>query len=750
MKFGETSRMPGCTTISDQYAPLTSTTDTFGNEVSYEYAPAVLGECRLAKITWGQHANPAIAPSFAQVVLGWEEMPACMGIPIGAQQDYRTGQRIVTGASRLVTVTATAFSPGMPGAPVHTRQITLVYDPTTENCNGPHAPLRMLRSIQESAWGTDAPRVDLPAMTFEYGDPTTTLTTPSPQTLPSSPWGLDPMPHNLAWGYRRTDDRPATIEGMLLDVDGDGLQDRLVNDSIDPATRAISSCRAKWYKNRGPDPITGNVTFSGTVSGTIDLPRLKWRGGDSYPPGGAPFANRAFPDREGCSLNGQITSFENSDDAPGQCHNGPLCASGGFCPGGTPCPTAPGGGPQDDRYRTFLAYRWLDVDADGLTDLVAAAHGDIDAYDIEIGSLPAYFPGEPAMPGIPEHGTWPPCPGEPVDRCKDLGRCLDGARDNCGSGLCLMDWTQVNSCVSTAPAKECFAVIAKTNTDPPPMASPPMHRAPYTRCEGLYPWLIYKNRGNGVFDTVPTVKYQPVPLESDTGDSNFSGPMIGAQHHGILDFDGDGVLDGVVRSIVVGDTANVWQVWLGDGAGGFLPKRYLVPTRPRPHNGISAMDSTTFFGARVQKLGGAIRRERGWPRRPLDDESRHRQREHRDLRRRAASGHREARAPRPSGRSTRHRCRSSRPAATRRSRSRIPRRRSSAPPRSSPGRPRARTASSMSMATAGSMSSRRCRPRPSTSTSVGSSARSGCRIQATTAGAGGSRWRTMKATSMTR
>ena len=62
------------------------------------------------------------------------------------------------------------------------------------------------------------------------------------------------------------------------------------------------------------------------------------------------------------------------------------------------------GGPASADYRTYLAYRWLDVDGDGLPDLVAAVHGDIDAYDIERGNRVNYSGGEPGISGIPAAG----------------------------------------------------------------------------------------------------------------------------------------------------------------------------------------------------------------------------------------------------------------------------------------------------------------------------------------------------------
>ena len=37
---------------------------------------------------------------------------------------------------------------------------------------------------------------------------------------------------NLAWGYRRLDDRWPSVEAMFLDIDGDGLLDRVTNASV--------------------------------------------------------------------------------------------------------------------------------------------------------------------------------------------------------------------------------------------------------------------------------------------------------------------------------------------------------------------------------------------------------------------------------------------------------------------------------------------------------------------------------------
>lgn len=106
-------------------------------------------------------------------------------------------------------------------------------------------------------------------------------------------------------------------------------------------------------------------------------------------------------------------------------------------------------------------------------------------------------------------------------------------------------------------------------------------RKPYTRCEGLYPWFIYKNLGQGDFASTPTIKYQPIPLESDAGDANLTGRRIASQRHAVMDFDGDGILDAVVRpQVAQGETPPRWLfVWTGDGTGGFSSTKHLFYTR---------------------------------------------------------------------------------------------------------------------------------------------------------------------------
>ncbi len=76
-KFGEAANMPGCY-VSDQYAPLTSVVDLFGNEIRYEYEVGVPGECRLKRITWGQSTTIPM-PVFARVEFQYDLRGTCNG-----------------------------------------------------------------------------------------------------------------------------------------------------------------------------------------------------------------------------------------------------------------------------------------------------------------------------------------------------------------------------------------------------------------------------------------------------------------------------------------------------------------------------------------------------------------------------------------------------------------------------------------------------------------------------------------------
>lgn len=611
--FGAAAHGDGCV-FTDQYAPLTELVDAYGNAVSYFYEEGVDDECVLDRIEWGHNANAQITTAFAKVELQYTRaLGTCGGLIPNTQIDFRTGVRVVSGASRLDKIVAYAIDQAT-GAALHTREVSLDYDSNAATCGNAHAPLRLLTSIQERAWGTDAPLAELPPITFEYNGAAVSLVTPSTTPGGPPPWfGLSSQPPgqtgvtgHLGWGYRRTNGRPPSVEAMFLDLDGDGLLDYLVNNSIQ--NNAIGECSALWFRNRGADSA-GWPQFDATGR-SIWLPRLKWRGNQPDPSlpaavPGSPTAHRGSPYFESCSLAGQLTAFQNSTNTwpanlchgssalPCQADSNPLTDETFCYPGGTQCPTGAGG--TNPIQHTNLAYRWMDMDGDALPDLVAAAHGNIEWYDLGVGSLPNHWSGEPTISGIPAHNAWPACPGasEAPEQCKALGDCLDiEDAQNCdGSGPCSTDYTDVINCLASAPTESCAGMMFKTPGNVPPSSQDPYGQAqpptpkPYSRCEGLYPWLIYRNQGNGVFATTPIIKYQPVPLESESGDSSFGGPGIASTNHAIQDFDGDGILDAILRPVEAWNSPNVWFVWLGDGTGGFGPKRYVIPTRRGDANG---------------------------------------------------------------------------------------------------------------------------------------------------------------------
>ncbi len=619
--FGEASQTPGCTHVSENFAPLTSEVDGFGNQVRYLYGSGVADECRIVSITWGQNTAASVG-AFAQVDFGYtSDVPTCWGVPPGAQRDFRSGEMIVTGASKLLTITATAFAPGgSPAGAVHTRQIALGYDATQEACTLQHAPIKLLTSITESAWGVDSPLVTLPPKTFAYNPATTTLADPPGDPHPNPNW-KDARPWNLAWGIRHNDERGPTVEAMMLDIDGDGLQDRLYSTSVNGEGRTFE-CTAAWQRNTGLD-ANRNPVFDQTAR-PISLPRLKWRGAGTSTSAGSAEADRGMEPggwMEGCSLNGQATAFRNSNQAFNLCHDFSSCQTptdpdddGAYCnvtapSKGTACP--PGGsgagGPTPDSagYRTYLNYRWLDVDSDGLVDLVAAVNGSISVYDIEKGNRVGFDQGEPSISGIPGFGVpgtagaWPPCPGTgTVNTCFDMN--VDGGQTCTGTGPCTTNWGGILSALGSSGTHHvgCAKVIANQGPIGPGQCGVTggcggggngSTRAPYERCQGLYPWFIYKNNGNGSFASTPLVKYQPVPLESDNGDSSIGGPGIASTNHAVLDFDGDGALDGVVHfdAGYSGGNANGYQVWLGDRTGQIGPKMYYFPTRARTESQLS-------------------------------------------------------------------------------------------------------------------------------------------------------------------
>src|SRR5712692_7899371 len=112
-----------------------------------------------------------------------------------------------------------------PAAPEHQRVISLAYSSADTSCSAAHAAFRSLSSIQESAWGPDSPRVDLPPVSFIYGASMASANRYYPPRVFATtplPWGSTSAatPFNLGFGFRFRDNKWPTVEAMMLDVDG--------------------------------------------------------------------------------------------------------------------------------------------------------------------------------------------------------------------------------------------------------------------------------------------------------------------------------------------------------------------------------------------------------------------------------------------------------------------------------------------------------------------------------------------------
>jgi hypothetical protein len=291
---------------------------------------------------------------------------------------------------------------------------------------------------------------------------------------------------------------------------------------------SVVACGVRWERN------TGNLTFAAPVH--IIMPTLKWADPDRDSNVNAAYDGGAHANvvqstnawentiqvPEGCALNYQLTWFANSRFTQRSCNpDGSSCPSpSGVCSNGNDCTSS-------SLAPTYLAFRWMDVNGDGLIDLVASvAQGGQSTYDLLQGNGLVF-------------GSQPP--GEP---------------DTFG--------------------------FSRAFPCPAGLASPV---GTYTMCGGRAPWFIYLNHGNATFGLAQngflappwpnTIAFQPMALETADGDpaggSTLLGGPMGAQQ-GSLDVDADGLIDGVFG----GGNASAWGVARNTGTGG-VRGHHLVP-----------------------------------------------------------------------------------------------------------------------------------------------------------------------------
>ncbi len=597
--FGDSSHLES--TNAYYYAPLTRTVDRFSNVVGYHWKRVANGaELVLDHVSYGANTDASL-PDHARVRFEWTPSPTCTGtdLPVGASVDMKLNGR-VSGSQTLVALHVEISE--TPSSWREVRRYALGYDTTALNdCNGLAAPLRLLTSIQEIGVPAAGNLYPLPAITFGYG--------PRQRQLSNSKsFGFNlqgnQLPGNvLTWGARFSGTTWPTVEAMLLDLDGDGRQDRLYMDN------SGGQCTARWQKNQG--------TFFEAVTGTFALPTIPWKGGTPNPLAG-----------EGCSLAGQRSMRENRIPPSEPPHIAPACGPTG----------------------SYLAYRFTDVQNDGLPDLVAALHFDHRYYSPVRENL-ALFPGS-----IP---SCTPSPGE----CPVLSPACMAATEQCNAEReCDFDEAQVEQCLAAATGQPCggmmFAQCEYTeegcdiyidcNEEPdhdacwyestwweqdppdvtidPPLGGDPnfpradicsIQQMPFQTC-GKYVWWIWDNLGNGAFAPQARTILSPVPLDADTGDSSLGSGTRGwsSSLHAITDVDGDGFQDAVVRACypdlleVSCIPQNWWLVFRGDGQGGFSeapngwPYIWVVPNGARP--GTSETGSYGPSSERWMKSPGAM------------------------------------------------------------------------------------------------------------------------------------------------
>jgi hypothetical protein len=306
---------------------------------------------------------------------------------------------------------------------------------------------------------------------------------------------------------------------------------------------ADGRCTARWQKNLG--------NGFDSIGQMINLPTIPWREG-------------TFPNvlaGEGCSLTGQRSMRENRTPPSPPPHIEAACGPTG----------------------SYLAYRFTDVQNDGLPDLVAAMHFDY-RYYTWVDEDPALFPGS-----VP---SCTPSPGE----CPVLSLACMTAAEHCDERECDFDAEQVEQCLAAAPSQPCGVMMSGNweceptnpdnscecddqgnctvyincntqpeheacfyedyweqdppdipNLDPPLGGDPNFPRAnfcsiqqqPFEKC-GKYVWWIWDNLGNGAFANQARTILSPVPLEADTGDSSLGSGTWGwsSRLHAITDLDG--------------------------------------------------------------------------------------------------------------------------------------------------------------------------------------------------------------------
>jgi hypothetical protein len=487
---------------------LTRTVDEFGNTVHYRWQPIYDGndlvDHVINRIEYTTNDGADLGPH-ALVLFSYADPVSCV-LGSNFPVGAKLEQRGAIVRYRGSRQLTTIFRLVRTASDFRfVRTTTLNYSAEAAACGQKHGPLRLLTSIQESAISPEGVTTTKPPVTFTYG--------PLERNL-NETRSFDTASPDMHRGYRAVDaddlngDWP-TLEATMMDFDGDGRLDRL---------STFGTCLFNWERNFGD-----GFGFNGTSS----LPTFRFSA-----------------QTDSCSLAGQIMEYSNGAiEPPGDC--APIFNLG-----------------------AYLAYRFMDMNGDGLPDLVTALHYDGTHYSPWIDPVAKArwnLPDDPAC-----FSSRAMCPKLEPEALRTARVCTPG-------GGCQLDQAAIDRHLAAAPKVPCAALMRQVDVmaddpDDPPENCPRQERIPLEVC-GQYPWEIYWNQGGGVLDMEnPTVVHQPFPLETDSGDSSLGQggrylPFVSTKH-AIMDLDGDGYLDGALRT----GNDNFWSVYRGDGSGTFRPR----------------------------------------------------------------------------------------------------------------------------------------------------------------------------------
>jgi hypothetical protein len=543
----------------DDRQPLTRVVDQFGNTIHYYWIIEGLegtgvpsrdtaAGAFLKTIRYSENYDAGLA-SHARVEFEYAPGTYCSAtpdsgeLPVGASLDFRGGTAWFSGRNTLDRVET--FVKQEPGA--QEEKVRRVKLGITSECPANGGATRQLDTITvTSAEGPSSGAAQLsPPITFEYGDSARSFNAaPKAFSIPNS---LNTTA--LSWGSIRGYDEEGepTLDQTLLDFDGDGRLDML-------RTSLFGDCKFDFYRNTG-------TSFQ--YEEALDFPSegLHWEGSTLTPNSG-----------EGCSLSARRTKWTNKTTNID---------------------------PDQVPYGSYLTHRFIDMNKDGLPDLVTAIR--LDGEFVELTQ-----PGNPSpyVPGVSEVLSEVPPPYVHTD-----GLCVEVLPDD-------VEGTIVENCfTSNSGDTQCCESFDMDLLDPiidsgkHTGCADLMEQDPYgwtdgagphsLEVQGQYPWMVYYNTGGDLDLANGERIWSPIPLdpagaESSIGGANGAG--YSSKSHALMDINGDGVVDALApggyvpaASVEDGDGGTTlprfWQVFAGSvdsSTGAFLgfesrPYFWIVP-----------------------------------------------------------------------------------------------------------------------------------------------------------------------------